>query len=174
MAKRKNTWIKYLVALAVVIVLLLVSMLKNRQYRQESSPVLDLKKEDITALSIFSSKDTVQIRQLNDTTWTAVEPDTGDIDENKVDRLLTGLIEAKQTGIATEKPDNYSVYNVDESSTLVELSKGETLLASFYLGRSTSSYSQGYLRFKDEDKVYRINKNLSYMANSSPTYWQKK
>ena len=173
MAKRKNPWMKYIIILGIALVLLLISFLKNRRYKQESSLVFDLNKEDITAISIMSSEDTVSFRQLNDTTWTPVEPDTGDIDESKVERLITGLMELKQTGIPTERPDKHATYNVDTSSTLINLKKGEETLKSFYLGRSKSSWSHGYLRFKGKDKVYRINKNLSYLARPNPKSWQK-
>jgi hypothetical protein len=173
MARKKNPWIKYLLILGVAVILLIVSMLKNRRYQQESKPIFDLKKEDITALTILSDQDTVSIRQLNDTTWTPVEPDTGDIDESKVDRLISGLMEMEQTGIATQKPEKHETYNVGDNSTRVDLKKGESILKSFYLGRSKSSWSQGYLRFEGEDKVYRTTKNLSYLANPDPGYWQK-
>ena len=173
MAKQKNPWIKYLVILGIALVLLLISFLKNRRYQQETSLVFDLKKEDITAISIMSSEDTVSFRQLNDTTWTPIEPDTGDINVTKVNRLITGLVELKQTGIPTENPEKHTTYNVNSGSTLIDLKKGEDVLESFYLGRSKSSFSHGYLRFKGENTVYRINKNLSYLARPNPEAWQQ-
>lgn len=173
MANKKNPWVKYLVILGIAIVLLLFSVLKNRRYQQETSPVFELQEKDVTAISIISPQDTVSFQQLNDTTWTPIEPDTGDINESKVERFIGGLLEMKQTGIATEKKDKHATYNVDDKSTLVELKKGEKVLTSFYLGRSKASWSQGYVRFKGENKVYRTNKNLSYLASSNPESWQK-
>ncbi|MCF7884896.1 MAG: DUF4340 domain-containing protein [Candidatus Marinimicrobia bacterium] len=173
MAKQKNPWMKYILILVVALILLLISILKNRRYQQKTELVFDLNKKDINGITIMSNKDTVSFSQLNDSTWTPVEPDTGDINENKVNQLISGLLELEQTGIATEKPDNHETYNVGENATFVQLKKGENVLKSFYLGRSTSSWSQGYLRFKDENKVYRTNQNLSHVASPDPNSWQQ-
>jgi len=174
MANNKNPWIKYVVFLAIAIVLLVISHLKNNQFKQKRSKVLDFNKNDVTEISIYSSSDTVSFKQLNDSTWSPVEPDTGDIAERNVNRLLSSLTELEQTGTATENPDNFSTYSISDSiATRVDLKKGANTLASFYIASSRSSYKRGYLRFSDKNKVYRVSQNLTRLAQARPDYWQE-
>lgn len=172
MAKKQNPWLKYIVLLAIALVLLLVVTLKNRRYQPDITDVFDVNVEDVTAFTV--SKDTLSVTLVKgDTTWVFAEPDTGVVKDYRIENFFRNIVEAKKSGYITKNPEKYDQYNVSEEKGLkIELKKGEFVLATTYLGRSKTSWSQDYIRYPDDPKVYiSQNKMLSY-ASERASFWR--
>ena len=172
MAKQKNPWIKYIILLAVALVLLLTVSLKNRRYQPKVSDVFTLNVDDITAFTV--SRDTISVTLIkSDTSWVFAEPDTGVVKDMRIDNFLKNVVNARKSGFVTKNADKYEQYNVsDQKSLKVELKKGDFILATAYFGRSKTNWSQDYIRFPDDPKVYTSQKKILSSLSERASFWR--
>ena len=172
MAKKQNPWMKYIILLAVALLLLLVVSLKNRRYQPQVTNVFDVNVEDVNAFTI--SKDTLSVTLMKgDTSWVFAEPDTGLVKDTKIENFFKHVVEAQKSGFVTKNTDKYDQYNVSDSKGLkVELKKGEFVLGTVYLGRSQTSWSQDYIRCTDDPKVYISQKKMLSYAGERASFWR--
>lgn len=172
MAKKQNPWLKYIILLIIALVLLLVVSLKNRRYQPKITDVFDVNIEDVTAFTV--SKDTVSVTLVKgDTSWVFAEPDTGVVRDNRIQNFLDHVVAAKKSGFITKNPEKYDQYNVSaEKGLKVELKKGEFILATIYLGRSKTSWSQDYIRYPDDPKVYISQKKMLSYVSERASFWR--
>jgi len=173
MAKSKNLWIKYAIILGIALILLLVVSLKNRRYEPRISDVFSVKSEDINAITIL--KDTTSITLVKgDTTWMFAKPDTGLVKNLRIENFFKNVVNAKKGGYITQNPDKYDQYNVSDPKGLkVELKKGEYVLGSIYIGRSKTNYSQDYIRYPDDPKVYQSKSKLLSSISERASFWRR-
>ena len=173
MAKSKNLWIKYAIILGIALILLLVVSMKNRRYEPKISDVFNVKSEDISAITI--SKDTTSITLVKgDTTWMFAEPDTGLIKNLRIENFFKNVVNAQKCGYITQNPDKYDQYNVSDTKGLkVELKKGEYVLGVIYIGRSKTNYSQDYIRYPDDPKVYQSQSKLLSSVSERASFWRR-
>jgi heme/copper-type cytochrome/quinol oxidase subunit 2 len=83
----KNPWIKYIILLVVAIVLLGVNVMKNKKYQQKNESIFNISIEDVTEISI--QRDTLNVTLVKkDTNWVFTYPDTGEVNQLKVDSFL--------------------------------------------------------------------------------------
>lgn len=169
---KKNPWIKYIVILAVALILLLVVSLKNRRYEQKVSDVFKVNVEDINGFTVAKGEQSVTLVR-GDTSWVFAEPDTGDVRENRIERFFENVVNAKKTGYITKNPEKYDQYRVSDSlGTRIDLLKGEYNLASLYVGRSQTTWSQDYIRYPDDPKVYLSQKKILSHVSERPSFWR--
>jgi len=172
MAKKQNPWMKYAILLAVAVLLLLVVSLKNRRYQPKVTDVFDVKVEDVNTFTI--TKDTLSVTLLkSDTCWVFAEPDTGIIKDTKIDNFFKNVVEAQKSGFVTKNSEKYDQYNVSvEKGLKVDLKKGEFILGTVYLGRSKASWSQDYIRYPDDPKIYTSQKKMLSYASERASFWR--
>ncbi|MBN2602203.1 MAG: DUF4340 domain-containing protein [Candidatus Marinimicrobia bacterium] len=172
MVKKQNLWMKYVLLLAVALLLLLVVSLKNRRYQPKVTDVFDIKVEDVNAFTI--SKDTLSVTLLkSDTSWVFADPDTGIVKDTKIENFFKNVVEAQKSGFVTKNSEKYDQYNVSgEKGLKVDLKKGEFILGTIYLGRSKTSWSQDYIRYPDDPKVYTSQKKMLSYASERASFWR--
>jgi hypothetical protein len=173
MAKSKNIWLRYIIILAVALILLLFVSVRNQRYKPKVSSVFDISSEDINAVTI--TKDTTSLTIIkSDTAWVFAEPDTGLIKDFRVDNFFKYIVNGKKSGFITKNPDKYDQYNVSEKLGLkLDLKKGEYVLGTIYIGRSKINWSQDYIRYPDDPKVYiSQNKMLSHVSERA-SFWRR-
>ncbi len=172
MAKRKNNWKKYIIALVVVLFLLLISNLRDKKYEPKQKDLFKIDANEINAFTI--SKDTLSVTVIKfDTTWIFEAPDTGSIKMQRVNDFFANVVNGKSTGYATDKPEKYPQYNITEQlGTKIELKNGETVLATVIAGRSKSNWNTSYVKFPDDPKVYRTQNNILFSCSERASFWR--
>ncbi|MCK4295507.1 MAG: DUF4340 domain-containing protein [Candidatus Marinimicrobia bacterium] len=172
MAKMKSSWGKYIIILAIAILLLFVVRLKENKYEQKVTDIFSVDVENVNAFTITKGEVSVTL-MFADTTWIFAEPDTGKVKQYRIDNFLKNVVEGKKTGFATDKTEKYSQYNVSgELGTTVEIKKGETVLASIIVGSSKASWAQDYIRYPDNPKVYITQKKLLNYLSEKASFWR--
>jgi hypothetical protein len=172
MARKKNLWRKYLIILVIAIAILIVVNQREKEYEAKVTNIFDVNPEDITAFTV--SKDTVSVTLLNaDTTWVFAEPDTGRVEEYRIDNFFRYVVNGKKTGFVTENPEKYEQYNVTDSlGTKVELKKGEYILESVIVGRSESSWTHDYIKYPDDKRVYMTQEKILNHLSEKASFWR--
>jgi len=171
MVKKINPWIRYIIILAFAVLLLLLVTLKNKKHGSKVADVFQVKTEEITAFTIGKGQNSVTLIKA-DTTWIFAEPDTGAVKDWRINNFFTNIVNAKRTGFVTKNPEKYDQYNISDSLAIyVQLKHGESVLETVFVGRSKSSYSQDYVRYPDDPKVYITQKKLlSYLGEKAASW----
>ena len=109
-----NPWMKYIILLVVALVLLGVNVLKNRKHVSTSEKIFDFSSENITEFTV--SKDTLSVTLIKgDTSWVFAAPDTGEVNQQKIDNFLSTVIqEGEYTDYQTKNPEKYDQYNISD------------------------------------------------------------
>lgn len=172
MTKKRNPWIKYLIILAIAIIVLIVVNQREKQYEAKVTDIFDINPEDITAFTISKGKESVTLLNA-DTTWVFAEPDTGTVKDYRIDNFFRYVVNGKKTAFVTEDTAKYEQYNVTDSlGTKVELKKGEYVLGSIIVGRSQSSWAHDYIRYPDDKKVYMTQEKLLNHISEKASSWR--
>jgi len=172
MAKQKYPWLRYVIILAIAVLLLVFVNLRNRRHEVKVTDIFSTNTEEVTAFTI--SKDTLTVTLLKaDTTWVFAEPDTGVVKDWRINNFFSNVVEGSKTGFVTRNPEKHADYNVSEDlATKLELKHGESVLETIYVGRSKSSWSQDYIRYPDDPKVYISQKKLLSHLGERATFWR--
>ncbi|GIX43752.1 MAG: hypothetical protein KatS3mg130_0160 [Candidatus Sumerlaea sp.] len=96
-------------------------------------------------------------------------------DPNLVSNLFATLEKEIEGEVVSENPENYSEYNVDETSaTRVKVfGKDNKVLADLYVGKAGSTYFTTFVRRAGEKEVLNANASLTYVFNK-PEGWRDK
>ncbi len=170
----KNPWTKYIVLLVIALLLLGVNFLKNRRYEQKSEPIFTFDKESVTEIKV--SKDTLSVTLIKgDTSWVFATPDTGEVNQNRIDAFLENIVaDGKQTGYQTKNPDKYDTYDItDEAATKIELKLTEGKKEKLFVSRSKSNWAIDYIRYPGDPKVYITDKKIMHYFSENASFWRK-
>ncbi len=174
MATSKNPWTKYIVLLVIALLLLGVNYLKNKKYQATSEAIFEFSKEDVTEITI--RKDTLATTLVKgDTSWVFAAPDTGKVNQGKVDRFLENVVEkAEYTGFQTKNPDNYGTYNIsDNRATHLTLKVSGDSEHNLFVSRSKSNWAHDYIRYPSNPKVYITAQKIMYHFSERPDFWRQ-
>ncbi|MDD3807083.1 MAG: DUF4340 domain-containing protein, partial [Candidatus Marinimicrobia bacterium] len=150
-------WRRYLIIILVTILVLLIVENRQKQFESKEVPVFDFDKEAVTFFQIQSATDTVGfIRE--DTLWVFQEPDTGKVDQERVEQFLETIVNLTRGSFIASNPDFYSEYNLtDEKAYYVIFQGGDKILGKIFVGYSASSQVKDNIRYPEDPHVYQVN-----------------
>jgi regulatory protein YycI of two-component signal transduction system YycFG len=171
MAKKTN-WTPYIVVLIVLALLLLYVQMKDKRYDHSVTPIFNIEPEAITAVTIHKSGNEVTLLR-GDSLWTFLEPDTGFVEDIKINNFIDFVVKGKKGTILTENPERHTHFNVDDSSaTRIELKQGEAVLKSLLVGRSSSGYGNDNIRYPGEAAVWQSQEKLLSRLSEKASWWR--
>ncbi len=97
-------------------------------------------------------------------------------DSEAVGNLLQGLVDLRETAVASTNPERQSLFKVDDEQGLtVRLASDEDrALAEFVVGSQGQDFFSGYLRLPGEDRVLLVSSNLKGVFGRSLEGWRDK
>ena len=156
----------YLITGLIILFVILLSLfwwgLSRQQLpwqSQTASPIFSITAADIAKLAITFDRPADQFNQPNvvlaqqDNSW-YLASDSGQIavDQDKIDQVITALLDLKRTDPVSMNPANHSIYQVDSGLTVVvTTNQGDTIV---HLGKIGPDYGSQYFRLDSEDQVY--------------------
>jgi hypothetical protein len=170
----KNPWKKYLILLALALILWGVTSLKERKYAPSTEKIFDFTSDQVTEITV--EKDTLSVTLVkNDTSWVFAAPDTGDVNQNKVTTFLENVIEeGTHTGFQTKNQDKYTHYEItDDLATKITLKLKNEKQRDLFVSRSKSNWSHDYIRYPKDPKVYITGKKIMYYFSEKTSFWKK-
>jgi hypothetical protein len=87
----------------------------------------------------------------------------------RVDKLTEALPELMSSGLASDKPDKFATFEVDDEQAIhlqVYTGGGEPAV-SMFVGKATPSYEGAFVRLAGSDRVYRAAKNIKSLVGFS-------
>ena len=131
----------------------------------------DLKKDDVTELTISPPGKTAVTMKKTDGAWKVTAPIAADADKDAVDTALSKLEELEALAIAATKPENYEKLEVTEAKGVhVVAKKDEKLLADIYIGAYLSGNTM--VREKDAVNVTTSKGSIKYAFDKDVKEWR--
>jgi hypothetical protein len=187
------------VALGVVVAIIAVSekMGARAPATKTGDFIAGMSKEDIGAVVIADSKDTVKVRRKGDT-WVVAPASieggeqgggisaqkneqaqtngTYRADSASVQTMLEKIENFKPDELVSQNPEKKSVFEVDSAKglyvALMDL-KGKSL-AAFRIGKSGPDWSSNYVRMVGSDKVYTVRGSIRHSFFTDRKRWRDK
>jgi len=153
---RKLTGILSLVLLVQVVLSALLMTSSNRMDRHKNdAPLLAFNSDRITTLWITDANGDKVVMNKTADDWVLPDSNNYPVGKNLVPGLLTRLADLKEGMAVADSNSAAKRFKVSDDSfeRLVQLSDGDDVVASFWLGSSASMH-QTHVRVKGEDEIY--------------------
>ncbi len=166
-------WFRYAIILVTAIVVLWIVQNREKQFESREVPVFDFDKEAVTSFEIRKGIESVAF-VVQDTLWVFQEPDTGNVDQEKVAQFLTEVTEMTRGNFIASNPEHYPEYNLaEETAYHLTLKKGDEILGDILVGRSDSSPVKDNIRYPQNPYVYPVDLKLTRQLRTHAGYWRE-
>ncbi|MBN1948164.1 MAG: DUF4340 domain-containing protein [Candidatus Cloacimonetes bacterium] len=170
MNKRNLTYLTILVVLIVI-----YAFIKNNDRTERKVSFFGVDSVNIGSIEIFNDKDTLRLVKENDE-WALSYPISFPANQSKVRDLFAKALRVQTSSIpVSELESSFPTYNVTDSlGTKVILTdhKGQVLVSAI-IGKS-SNYNFSHGRKINDNKVYQLNDNISYVISPTSSIWRRK
>lgn len=169
----RNTY-ALLAVLVVLVILAYVVMQKPGERSSSGENGENLVNVDSLAVDRIEIKSpTVNIvLQKKGVEWFLESPVSYKADQVNVATLIHGTRSMRVGNIVSNKPDKYSVFQVDSTGTLVKMYQNGAEKASFILGKSGSSISEQYARRTASNDFVLVNGASAYEFTRPTKDWR--
>jgi len=126
--------------------------------------IFGVSKEDVAGIEVYKQTADKEIRmQLmkQDDQWFIPTKFNAKVKEYDVNRILDDMLE--MTGkVTSSDPKHLETFKISDTQGIHVLLKDEAQkpLANLIVGKKGEDYNEGFVRFADKEKIYRVDKNL--------------
>lgn len=170
MNKRNLT---YLIILIVLIVI--YAVIKNNDRTERKISFFGVDSVNIGSIEIFNDKDTLRLVK-EDGKWAMAYPVSFPANQNKVRDLFAKALRVQTSSIpVSELESSFPTYNVTDSlgtKVMIYDHEGKELVSAI-IGKS-SNYNFSHGRRENDNKVYQLQENISYVINPTSSIWRRK
>ncbi len=144
----------------LVILAGVLAFLKFSPKSVENKPWLLETIDLVNKIEITIGQEKAILKKDNDN-WLVVSEENSIADQEKIDKLLSGLKEVKKTDLVSQNKDNHSKYGLGEFQAInLKASQDDNLLLHLLIGMVGPDFESDYIRLPNEDKVYLSNLGL--------------
>ncbi len=167
---------KNLIPIIVLIVLILIYVLtKTRNYTEKRIQFFGIDSVKIGAIELITVDDTLKLAKTNGE-WLLDHPIKYPPVQRKIEDIFGKVLTVETSKIpVSESESTLEKYNLTDSlGTIIRLyDSGNKLLSESIIGKS-GNYNFSHARKKDENKVYQLVSNISYMIKPDIKGWRNK
>lgn len=155
--------------LGVLVVLFIVGQIAAALRNAPTGEVLfpAFKPDLVASIAITDKNGAIELRKAGDDWQILSGGRSFDLDESRVEAILTGVADLRKNQVASSRPETWGDFSVDEAQAVrLVLRKADgTALVDCFLGKAgTTSFSQ-YLRLAGENEVIQANSRFDYTTN---------
>ncbi len=160
----------------ILIVMLVIAYFANsyfqNKYTTRSSEIFSGNPEDVYKVLIQSAGNAIELSKEADT-WVISGNDTLVMRQNRIDNLLTSVLQVNRETLVSNNPDNWSKFSVDDSTGthLALIDASGSTIAYYVFGRSKSDWTHNYVRVEDDYEVYLTDSNVINHLSTQATFW---
>ncbi len=167
------------ILLGILGVLALAAFFVLRQPGEQSSetsagePLVTYDSSSVDKMEIISATGTVVFERQGGK-WMITSPLRYAADEAAVTAAVGKGRDLKTTNLVSSNPAKQSTYSVDSASTLVNVYANNTRVASFRVGKPSSSWTETYVRQEGSTDVFSVEGVLNTTFAKQPNDWRDK
>ena len=162
-----------IVILAVLIILFLITKLDDKTERRIS--FFDVDSIQVEKIEIIADGDTLILTKSSNG-WMLSSPIEYPIRSRKMEQFFEDVMKVETSNLPiSEEEDSFETYKLTDSlaTTLKIYGKNDKLLDHSLEGKS-SSYNNSPARKDSNNKVFRLEKNISNYLKTDPKQWRKR
>ena len=162
-----------IVILAVLIILFLITKLDDKTERRIS--FFDVDSIQVEKIEIIADGDTLILTKSSNG-WMLSSPIEYPIRSRKMEQFFEDVMKVETSNLPiSEEEDSFETYKLTDSlaTTLKIYGKNDKLLDHSLVGKS-SSYNNSPARKYSNNKVFRLEKNISNYLKTDPKQWRKR
>ena len=158
--------------LCLLAILLILSNISQKKNKSSYNNIFNHDASQVAKIIIQSADEAIEIAKI-DTTWKISGNDTLLVKDRSISNFFNEVLTVQRGTIVTKNPKKYFKFSIDDSlgTHVALINHSDKTIGFFVYGQSKTDYGRGYIRFKNDENVYLTNKNISYMLNTSPSYW---
>lgn len=157
--------------IVVLAIIYLISSTGRTVQKSVDADILSVDSARVDGITIIADSDTSNFVRGKDG-WSL---DGYRVDNSRFKRLFEELATLEADRFVSKNKTKYEKYGVDSSAAQIYLkNKSNKLLQGIFVGKTSSSGNETFIRVKDGIKVYAIAKNLGqYKKINRGNYWDK-
>jgi hypothetical protein len=165
--------------LITLLVLAIASYLALQREGETSAPdssgdtLVDYDSTAVDKLEITTSTNTVVLEKQAGT-WMLTHPLTYRADENAVTAAVGKGRSIITTSLVSSNPGKQSLFQVDSTGTMVKVYEKGTLKATFFIGKTSTSFTDTYVRLDGSTEVFAAQGILSSQFQRQVKDWRDK
>ncbi len=163
----------YILTLVVLVIVFLLTRTSNNVEKRIKFFQADSAK--ITTIEISNIKDTLRLSK-RDNEWMMVEPFEYPVSEQQINNIFAKVLQVQTSNLPiSENESSFDTYKVTSSqgTGIKFYDKNDKLLDEAIIGKSSSSGSTP-VRRPDENKIYKLEDNISYLISTDTNSWREK
>jgi len=163
----------YLAILVVLVIVFLLTKTSNNVEKRIKFFQADSAK--ITTIEISNIKDTLRLSK-KDNEWMMVEPFEYPVSEQQIKQIFAKVLPVQTSNLPiSENENSFDTYKVTSSqgTGIKFYDENDKLLDGAIIGKSSSSGSTPARR-PDENKIYKLEENISYLISTDTNSWREK
>lgn len=167
---------KNLIPIIVLVVLIIIfAITKTRNYTEKRILFFGIDSIKIAAIELITVDDTLKLVKINEE-WLIDYPIQYPPVPRKVEDIFGKVLNVETSKIpVSESESSFEKYNLTDSlGTIVRLYDADNKLLSESIVGKSENYNFSHARKKDENKVYQLVSNISYMIKPDIAGWRNK
>ncbi len=171
----RSTWTLVAILVLLIGAALLVLQRPGERASQETSGAMLVQFDSaaVDQITLRSPGGSVVLKKASGT-WMMESPIRYRADQSAVDAVLSKARSIPITTIVSSNAERFSLFNVDSTGTSVRLNAGDAVLASFYIGKPSSSFSETYVRKDGSSDVVLADGMFAYTFSRAANEWRDK
>jgi hypothetical protein len=164
----------------ILVVLLLVYFLVQARKEKAVAPerttgYVQFNAEKVDSIIITKPQESLKFAYLDGGWKIYIDSLLRQANQQMVDEIVKMISDIQVGGVESENPDRQDLYQVDTASgSLIQAYVGDTLAASFILGKNAQGYNYSYIRKTGSNQVYRAKDVTSYSFDKPAKNWRDK
>ena len=161
-----------LIALIFLLIIFFINNNKQNSFISKSNKIFTKNINEIKKILIQQNNEAIELTRI-DTTWEISGNDSLIIKDRAIDNFFNQVLKINTGTLISENPKKYNKYSISDSLGIhLELINAQNKTIAYYVfGKSKTDYSRSYVRLGDDPNVYLADQNITYMLNTSESYW---
>jgi hypothetical protein len=170
---KKNIYVLIGLFAVLLIIAFLVLQKPGEQSTSSSSIGLLFEIDSVSVDKIeVKSPSTSLAVEKRGTEWFITQPITYKANQGNICQIIHQIKNLEMKNTVSNKPEKYTIFNVDQTGTQITVYEKGTEKASFILGKMGTSYTESYSRKLNSDDVVLVEGAYSYSFNRPVKDWR--
>ncbi|OIQ00432.1 hypothetical protein AUK40_00190 [Candidatus Wirthbacteria bacterium CG2_30_54_11] len=172
--KNKQLLVLAVIFLALLLVVQGLTYLNRNQGKPQVKKMYSFTTDQIDQVELASPSETVTLQSVSGV-WQLTAPFSADANTTYVTSLLNTIANLTTDGTSSTNADKQDTYQVSDTTGLkVTVSGQGKVLATFYLGKTSSDFSHTYVRADGSTAIKTAKGSLSATFNRKSGDWRNK
>jgi hypothetical protein len=168
---RSKQWRTLGVVLAVLIVVYLITWVRDSKHTTSTDRVFDIDQEELSRFVIREGEQWVEVTR-GDTAWVLTGHEDRKLRQWRIDSFFNTVLPVERESMISSNPDKWGEFGVDSTGRFLEIyDQKDRLAGNVVVGRSATTWQSSYIREAGDNEVYMTRGSIYHLLSADTTYW---